>query len=139
MDQGGTIFCGILQQVSCFYYIYTYIEQVGFLKCCIFTFPCEVEQLYSTSRLNDYGKRMLFFAEAYGPFMHGADSIKKEQSLEWYDLYKMFIDFQEEFLEPFLESEGALITIVRFFFLLRRASSGVLQQISWDILHISAP
>ena len=47
---------------------------------------------------------MLFFAEAYGPFMHGADNIKKEQSLEWYDLYKMFIDFQEEFLEPFLES-----------------------------------
>jgi hypothetical protein len=38
--------------------------------------------------------------------MHGADNIKKEQSLEWYDLYKMFIDFQEEFLEPFLESEG---------------------------------
>ena len=78
---------------------------------------------------------MLFFAEAYGPFMHGADNIKKEQSLEWYDLYKMFIDFQEEFLEPFLESEGALTTL----FFIRRASSGVLQQISWDLFHISAP
>jgi hypothetical protein len=65
----------------------------------------QVEELYANSRLSRYGQEMLHFAEAYGPFMHGAD-IKKEQQHEFYDLYKMFIDFQEEFLEPFLESEG---------------------------------
>ena len=52
-----------------------------------------------------YGKRIVDFSVACAPFFGGADR-DAEQKAEFYLVYKEFIDFQEEFLQPFLDSEG---------------------------------